>query len=81
MHLRRSGLLGRIMGLSKPDKVALMNYLRQDTNSEEFFKSDESGRIMLTKQMRKDLLDAGSEYEVGNSLSESDFKERFEKWL
>ena len=52
-----------------------MNYLRQDTNSEESFKSDESGRIMLTKQMRKDLLDAGSEYEVGNSLSESDFKE------
>ena len=79
--VRRSGLLGRIMGLSKPDKVALMNYLRQDTNSEEFFKSDESGRIMLTKQMRKDLLDAGSEYEVGNCLSESDFKERFEKWL
>ena len=23
--VRRSGLLGRIMGLSKPDKVALMN--------------------------------------------------------
>ena len=77
----RSGLLGQLMGLSRKDKVALINYLKEDTGTEDFLKTDEVGRIALTKQMRDAVLKAGRELEEGKCLSESDFKARFAKWL
>lgn len=77
--VRRSGLLSQVMKLSKPDKVALIRYLRQDTETP--FKSDESGRIMLTKEMREAVSKAKSDYVDGKCLTEADFKERFAKWL
>ena len=77
----RSGLLGQLMGLSRKDKVALIKYLKEDTGTEDVFKTDEIGRIALTKQMRDAVLKAERELEEGKCLSESDFKERFAKWL
>ena len=79
--VRRSGLLSQVMNLSQPDKVALIRYLRQETETEVPFKSDEFGRIMLTKDMRESVAKAERDYEEGNCLSEADFKERFAKWL
>lgn len=80
-EVRRSSLLSQIMNLSQPDKVALIKYLRQDTNSDERFKSDELGRILLTKEMREAVTKAERDYENGKCFSEADFKERFAKWL
>lgn len=77
----RSGLLGQLMGLSRKDKVALIKYLKEDTGTEDVFKTDEAGRIALTKQMKDAVLNAERELEEGKCLSESDFKERFAKWL
>ena len=77
----RSGLLGQLMGLSRKDKVALIRYLKEDTGTEDLFKTDEVGRIVLTKQMRDAVLKAERELEEGKCLSESDFKARFAKWL
>lgn len=79
--VRRSGLLGQVMGLSRTDKVALIKYLKDDTNTEDYFRTDELGRIALTDQMRKAVLKAEQDLEEGKCLSESDFKERFAKWL
>ena len=79
--VRRSGLLSQVMKLSQPDKVALVRYLRQDTETEVPFKSDELGRIMLTKEMREAVSKAERDYEDGKCLTEADFKERFAKWL
>ena len=44
-------------------------------------KTDEVGRIMLTKNMREAVVRAERDMEEGKCLSESDFKERFAKWL
>ena len=77
----RSGLLNQVMGLSRTDKVALIRYLKEDTGTEDFFKTDEVGRIMLTKNMREAVVRAERDMEEGKCLSESDFKERFAKWL
>jgi hypothetical protein len=78
---RRSGILSQIMKLSRPDKVALIAYLRKDMETEELFKTDEFGRIKLTKDMRDAAMKAERDYENGKCLSEADFKERFAKWL
>lgn len=77
----RSGLLGQLMGLSRNDKVALIKYLKEDTGTEDVFKTDEVGRIALTKQMRDAVLKAERDLEEGKCLSESDFKEHFAKWF
>lgn len=77
----RSGLLGQLMGLSFSDKAALIKYLQEDTNIECPFVSDEFGRIILTKQMREAVCKAECDLEEGKCISESDFKERFAKWL
>ena len=77
----RSGLLGQLMGLSRNDKVALIKYLKEDTGTEDVFKTDEVGRIALTKQMRDAVLKAERDFEEGKCLSESDFKEHFAKWF
>ena len=79
--VRRSGLLSQVMKLSQPDKVALIKYLRQDTGTEVLFKSDEFGRIVLSKDMREAVAQAERDLETGKCLSEAAFKERFAKWL
>ena len=80
-EVRRSGLLSQVMNLSQSDKVALIKYLRQDTKSEEFFKADEFGRIILSGEMRDAVVQAEHDLDSGKCLSESVFKERFAKWL
>ena len=80
-EVRSSGLLSQVMKLSQPDKVALIKYLRQETDTETPFKPDEFGRIMLTKEMRESVSKAERDFEEGKCLSEADFKERFAKWL
>ena len=77
----QSGLLNQVMGLSRTDKVALIRYLKEDTGTEDFFKTDEVGRIMLTKKMKEAIVKAERDMDEGKCLSESDFKERFAKWL
>ena len=79
--VRQSGLLNQVMNLSQPDKVALIRYLQQDTESGEQFKTDEFGRIMLTKEMKDAVAKAEKDLEAGRCLSESAFKEKFAKWL
>lgn len=79
--VRKSGLLTKVMNLSQSDKVALIRYLRQDTGTEEPFKTDEFGKIILTDEMREAVIQAESDLEAGKCLSESAFKERFAKWL
>ena len=79
--VRTSGLLGQVMKLSQPDKVALMAYLSKDMHTEETFKTDEFGRIKLTKEMREAVVKAERDFEDGKCLTEADFKERFAKWL
>ena len=80
-EVRRSGILSQVMKLSQPDKVALIAYLRNDTETEEPFKTGEFGRIKLTQEMRDAAMKAECDYEDGKCLSEADFKERFAKWL
>lgn len=77
----RSGLLGQLMGLSSSDKAALIRYLQEDINIEKNFVPDEFGRIILTNQMREAVYKAERDLEEGKCISESDFKERFSKWL
>lgn len=79
--VRKSGLLGQVMKLSQPDKVALMAYLSKDMHTEETFRTDEFGRIKLTKEMREAVVKAERDFEDGKCLTEADFKERFAKWL
>jgi hypothetical protein len=80
-EVRRSDILSQVMKLSQPDKVALIAYLRRDMETEEPFKTDELGRIKLTKEMRDAAIKAERDFENGKCLSEADFKERFAKWL
>ena len=80
-EVRKSGLLSQVLSLSQSDKVALVKYLRQETGTEDPFKTDEFGRITLSKEMRQAVVQAEREYEDGKCLSEADFKERFAKWL
>ncbi len=79
--VRKTGLLGKVMNLSRSDKVALIRYLKLDVGQDEPFKTDEFGRIVLTPQMREAALQAERDYEEGRCLSENDFKQRFAKWL
>lgn len=79
--VRRSGILSQVMKLSQPDKVALIKYLRQDTGTEIPFKSDEYGKIILSKDMCEAVAQAERDLEAGKCLSESAFKERFAQWL
>ena len=80
-EVRKSGLLGQIMKLSQPDKEALIMYLKKDVDNEERFRTDEFGRIKLTQEMKNAVLKAERDFENGKCFSESDFKERFAKWL
>lgn len=76
-----SGLLGQVMKLSRPDKVALIKYLKKDVEAEEPFHTDDFGRIILTKKMREAVAKAEHSYEQSECLSEETFKQRFAKWL
>lgn len=49
--------------------------------SAEPFQTDELGRIVLTKEMRKAVLQAEEDLKNGNCLSEEGFVNRFSKWL
>ena len=60
------------MKLSQPDKVALMAYLSKDMHTEETFKTDEFGRIKLTKEMREAVVKAERDFEDGKCLTEAD---------
>lgn len=77
----RSGLLGQVMSLSLPDKVALIAYLKKDIEKEEPFKTDEFGRIVLTKEMRDAVQQAEHDFEEGRCIGEEAFQKRFAKWL
>ena len=79
--VRRSGLLGQVMSLSPTDKVALIEYLKKDIDNDSPFKTDELGRIMLTKDMRDAVGLAERDLEGGRCLTEESFRERFAKWL
>lgn len=78
---KSSGLFGQVMKLSRPDKVALIKYLKQDIEPEGPFSSDEFGRIALTQEMRDAVGRAESDLENGKCFSEADFEQRFAKWL
>ena len=80
-EVRTGGLLSQVMKLSQSDKVALVRYLNQEVDKEEPFKTDEFGRIILTQEMRNAVKRAEQDFEDGKCLSESDFNERFAKWL
>ena len=80
-NVSRSGLLGLVKGLSHPDKVALISYLKKDVGQEEPFRTDEFGRIILTKKMRDAVHLAERDLEEGRCYTESEFKARFSKWL
>lgn len=49
--------------------------------STEPFQTDELGRIVLTKEMRKAVHQAEEDLKKGKCLSEEGFLERFSKWL
>ena len=80
-NVSRSGLLGLVKGLSHPDKLALISYLKKDVGQEEPFRTDEFGRIILTKKMRDAVHLAERDLEEGKCYTESEFKARFSKWL
>ena len=80
-NVSRSGLLGLVKGLSHPDKVALISYLKKDVGQEDPFRTDEFGRIILTKKMRDAVHLAERDLEEGRCYTESEFKTRFSKWL
>lgn len=63
------------------NNVTMEEYLKEDTGTDNIFKTDEVGRIVLTKQMKDAVVKAEYDLEEGNCLSESDFKSRFSKWL
>ncbi len=80
-EVRNSGILSQVMNLSRPDKVALITYLKKNVDMEEPFKTDEFGRIKLTQEMRNAVVKAERDFEDGKCFSEADFKDRFAKWL
>ena len=77
----QSGLLGQVMSLSRTDKVALIAYLKSDLEQDEPFKTDEFGRIMLTKEMKEAASQAERDFEEGKCLNDEAFQNRFAKWL
>ena len=77
----QSGLLGQVMSLSQTDKVALVAYLKNDLEKNRPFKTDESGRILLTKEMKDAVRIAECDLEAGRCLNEEAFQKRFAKWL
>jgi hypothetical protein len=79
--MRKNGILSQVMKLSRPEKVALIAYLTKDISTEEAFKTDEFGRIILTQNMKDSVMKAERDFENGKCFSEADFKERFSKWL
>ena len=80
-EVSRSGLLGQVMRLSNPDKVALIRYLNQDVASEDPFQTDEFGRIRLTREMREAVSRAERDLDEGCCFGDAAFNERFAKWL
>ncbi len=80
-EVRKSGLLSQVMNLSQTDKEALVRYLRLDIETENPFKTDEFGRIILSKDMQNAVVQAERDLDAGKCLTESAFKERFAKWL
>ena len=79
--VRKTGLLSQVMKLSPSDKKALIAYLQKDIATEETFKTDSSGRIMLSSKMRDDVVQAQNDLEAGRCYSEESFQQRFAKWL
>ena len=79
--ITKTGLLSQVMKLSQSDKKALIAYLQKDMAPEETFKTDSSGRIMLTTKMRDDVVRAQKDLEAGRCYTEESFKQRFAKWL
>ncbi len=49
--------------------------------SEETFKTDEQGRIILTEEMKADVLKAEQDYTEGRCLTQAEFDKRFARWL
>jgi len=70
-----------ILKASEPVAALLSEEVRRSSLLSERFKSDELGRILLTKEMREAVTKAERDYEDGKCFSEADFKERFAKWL
>jgi hypothetical protein len=79
--VRKTGLLSQVMKLSPSDKKALIAYLQKDIAPEETFKTDSSGRIMLSSKMRDDVIQAQNDLKAGRCYSEESFQQRFAKWL
>ena len=82
-NVTRGGLLGQLTRLSRTDKVALIKYLKAETDADtnDSFGTDEFGRIVLTREMREAVTKAEQSLERGECLSEEGFKQRFAKWL
>lgn len=49
--------------------------------SEETFKTDDQGRIILTEEMKTDVLKAEQDYAEGRYLTQAEFDKRFARWL
>lgn len=79
--ITKTGLLSQVMKLSQSDKKALIAYLQKDVATEETFRTDSSGRIILTSKMREDVVRAQNDLEAGRCYTEESFKQRFAKWL
>ena len=80
-NVRKTGLLGQVMKLSRPEKEALISYLQQDLIHEAPFQTDASGRILLTTRMKSAAQKAQKDFENGLCYTEDAFKQRFAKWL
>ncbi|MBQ9561607.1 MAG: hypothetical protein IJV10_04950 [Prevotella sp.] len=60
--------------------LMLMQMISQ-RQSEETFKTDEQGRIILTEEMKADVLKAEQDYAEGRCLTQAEFEKRFARWL
>ncbi len=60
--------------------LMLMQMISQ-RQSEETFKTDEQGRIILTEEMKADVLKAEQDYTEGRCLTQAEFDKRFARWL
>ena len=62
------------------ESVRVSGLLKQNASAEPF-QTDELGRIVLTKEMRKAVHQAEEDLKNGKCLSEEGFVNRFSKWL
>lgn len=60
--------------------LMLMQMISQ-SKSEETFKTDDQGRIILTEEMKTDVLKAEQDYAEGRYLTQAEFDKRFARWL